>query len=87
MNRLGVEKESATLTTDAHCQCLQGSQDVRTNKAAIVQFANGRLAIPSCFGKLYIMYKSVIKPGASIVAQPILPGILKVDVVDVLPMG
>ena len=87
MNRLGIETASATLITDAHCQCLQGSEDVRTNKPAIVQFANGRLAIPSCFGRLYMMYRSVIKPGASIVAQPILPGIFKADVVDVLPMG
>ena len=87
MNRLGIEKGSAIWTTDAHCLDLQDGENVRTNRLAIVQFANGRLVIPSCFGRLYIIYKSVIKPGASIVAQPILPGILKVDVVEVLPMG
>lgn len=43
--------------------------------------------MPSCFGREYIKYKSVMKPGASIVAQPILPGMLKVDAVEVLPMG
>ena len=58
-----------------------------TNKPAIVQFVNGRLSIPSCFGREYIKYKRVMKPGASIVAQPILPGMLKVDAVEVLPMG
>jgi hypothetical protein len=34
-----------------------------------------------------MMYSSVMKPGASIVAHPILPGMLKRDSVDVLPWG
>ena len=33
------------------------------------------------------MYNSVMKPGASIVAQPIFPEMLKRDSVDVLPIG
>ena len=84
---LGMPKESATLVVNAQCQFLQSSELVLTNKAAMVQFVNGRLSIPSCLGRLYMMYKRVMKPGASIVAQPILPGILRVDVVEVLPMG
>ena len=59
----------------------------RTNNAAIVLFTNGSSSMPSCSGSEYIMYNNVIKPGASIVAQPILPGILKRDFVDVLPIG
>ncbi len=66
---------------------MQSIELVLTNKAAMVQFVNGRLSIPSCFGRLYMMYRSVMKPGASIVAQPILPGMLKVEVVEVLPIG
>ena len=33
------------------------------------------------------MYSNIRKPGVSIVAQPILPGMLKRDGVDVLPIG
>lgn len=72
---------------ERQCQCFEDKDLVLTNKPAIVQFVNGRLSIPSCFGRAYIKYRSVMKPGASIVAQPILPGMLKVDSVEVLPMG
>ncbi len=33
------------------------------------------------------MYNSVMNPGASMVAQPIFPGMLKRESVDVLPIG
>lgn len=71
-------------TTPCHCQV--GAVQ-RTNKPAIIQLTGGKLSIPSCFGRLYIIYSNIIKPGASMVAHPILPGILKRDGLDVLPIG
>ncbi len=53
----------------------------------MIQFAIGNLSIPFCAGSVNMIYKSVINPGASIVAHPILPGMLKRDSVDVLPIG
>lgn len=58
-----------------------------TNNPAMTQFTKGRLSIPSCLGKEYIVYNKVINPGASIVAHPIFPGTLNRDGVDVLPIG
>ena len=58
-----------------------------TKRPAMSQLARGRLSMPFWAGRVNIMYKSVMKPGASIVAQPILPGMLKRDSVEVLPMG
>jgi hypothetical protein len=43
--------------------------------------------MPSSMGSEYMMYSRAMKPGASIVAHPILPGMLKRDCVDVLPCG
>ena len=54
---------------------------------AMIQLANGSSWIPSRFGSEYMMYSSVRKPGASIVIHPILPGMLKRKVVEVLPEG
>lgn len=34
-----------------------------------------------------MMYSNVMNPGASIVAQPIFPGMLRRDSVEVLPAG
>lgn len=51
------------------------------------QLAPGRCSMPFFWGKVNIMYNNVMKPGASIVAQPILPGIFNRDCVDVLPIG
>lgn len=58
-----------------------------TNMPAIVQFPQARLSIPSSFGRLYMQYSSVMKPGASIVNQPSLPGMLKRESMEVLPIG
>jgi hypothetical protein len=60
-----------------------------TNMPAIAQLPGGscRQSSPSSCGRLNMMYNSVIKPGASIVNQAILPGILKRDSIDVFPMG
>ena len=45
-----------------------------TNKIAMTQLYKGRLSIFSCFGREYIMYNSIMNPGASIVAHPMGPG-------------
>ena len=60
----------------------------RTNMPAMTQLPTGSLrqSRPSSPGKLNMIYSSVMKPGASIVNQPILPGRLKRDSTDVLPM-
>lgn len=58
-----------------------------TKSPAMTQFTIGKLSIPFCAGRVNMIYKSVINPGASIVAHAILPGMLKRDSVDVLPIG
>jgi len=51
----------------------------------MILFCHGNCARPIFEGRVFMMYSNVIKPGTSIVIQPILPGILKRLVVDVLP--
>jgi hypothetical protein len=58
-----------------------------TKQPAIVQLPQGSSLIPSSFGRAYIMYNSTRKPGDSIVAHPIFPGMFHLDSVDVLPCG
>lgn len=53
----------------------------------MVQFAHGRLPMPSSLGSVYMMYRSVMKPGASMVAHAHFPGMLKRESMDVLPWG
>lgn len=53
----------------------------------MVQLGHGSDSMPSCWGKVYMIYRSVMKPGASIVAHPIFPGMLKRDGWEVLPAG
>jgi hypothetical protein len=58
-----------------------------TNMPAMTQFVGGSDERLRSWGRVYMMYKRIMKPGASIVNQPILPGILRRDSIDVLPMG
>ncbi len=59
----------------------------RTNNAAMTQLPHGNFSMPSFAGKVNMIYSSTMKPGASIVAQAILPGMLRREVTDVLPAG
>ena len=53
----------------------------------MVQLPHGRASIFSSLGSAYMMYNNVMKPGASIVIQAILPGIFRRDSMEVLPCG
>ena len=58
-----------------------------TNMPAIALFGHGNSLTPSFFGSEYMMYRSTMKPGASIVIHPSFPGILKWKFVEVFPRG
>lgn len=54
---------------------------------AMTQFVGGSDERLRSWGRAYMMYKRVIKPGTSMVNQPILPGMLRRELIDVLPIG
>ena len=58
-----------------------------TNSVAISQFPVGTSAMPLIRGSVSIIYSNVMKLGASIVTQAILPGMFQRDSTEVLPMG
>lgn len=58
----------------------------RTNIAAMAQFSQGRLLIPSSVGRVNITVRSVRNPGASIVIQASFPGRFPGMLVEVLPI-
>ena len=79
-----------SLKRDQKCQsCARSRRSMNgpTNKAAMSQLAPGRCSIPFFWGRVNMIYSSVMKPGASIVANPIFPGMFKRDCVEVLPIG
>lgn len=54
---------------------------------AMTQFVGGNDERLSSCGSVYMIYSTVRKPGASMVNQPILPGMFSRDSIDVLPIG
>ena len=56
-----------------------------TKRVPIALFSQGSDAKPVSAGKVFMMYRRVRKPGASIVSHAILPGMLNLLFEDVLP--
>jgi hypothetical protein len=58
---------------------------IPTKREPMILFSQGRDARPVSAGRVFMMYKRVQKPGASIVSHAILPGILNLLFEEVLP--
>lgn len=61
--------------------------ECHTNNPAIIQLPSGKLSMPFCLGRVNMMYRRLMKPGASMVAHAILPGMLNRELTDVFPCG
>lgn len=53
----------------------------------MVQFAQGNSSNPSSLGRYTMLYRSVMKPGASMMAHAHFPGRLMRESIEVLPCG
>jgi len=62
-------------------------EEKRTNNPPRILFSSGSSSMPRVAGRVFIMYRRRRKPGTSIVIQATFPGMLKMLLLDVLPVA
>lgn len=53
----------------------------------MIIFSHGNSLIPSSFGRVFMTYNKVRKPGTSMVIHATFPGMLNLLLIDVFPAG